>query len=108
MEYLLVKWVHIISSTILFGTGIGSAFYMFMANRHGQVSDVYFAPRHVVFADWVFTSPAVVIQLVTGLWLVELAGYEYSDSWVVWALILYFFIGIIMFQKIFLNPKRFF
>lgn len=28
MEYLIVKWLHVLSSTILFGTGIGSAFYM--------------------------------------------------------------------------------
>jgi uncharacterized membrane protein len=33
MDYIVVKWVHILSSTILFGTGIGSAFYLFMANR---------------------------------------------------------------------------
>ena len=33
MDYIFLKWAHIISSTILFGTGIGSAFYMFMANR---------------------------------------------------------------------------
>ena len=25
--YLLLKWVHILSSTILFGTGIGIAFF---------------------------------------------------------------------------------
>ncbi len=30
MEYLVVKWLHILSSTLLFGTGLGSAFYMFL------------------------------------------------------------------------------
>jgi hypothetical protein len=43
MEYLLVKWVHIVSSTILFGTGIGSAFCLFMANRSKEVPSIYFA-----------------------------------------------------------------
>ena len=28
MEYLALKWIHILSSTVLFGTGIGSAFYL--------------------------------------------------------------------------------
>ena len=28
MTYLVIKWLHVLSSTILFGTGIGSAFYM--------------------------------------------------------------------------------
>jgi len=31
MAYLIVKWMHILSSTILFGAGVGSAFHMFMA-----------------------------------------------------------------------------
>lgn len=51
--YLWLKWVHIISSTILFGTGIGSAFYLFMANRRKDIAGIYFATRHVVIADWV-------------------------------------------------------
>ena len=32
-EYAIVKTIHVISSTLLFGTGIGSAFYMFFASR---------------------------------------------------------------------------
>ena len=32
MEYVLVKTLHVIASTILFGTGIGSAFYMLLAS----------------------------------------------------------------------------
>jgi uncharacterized membrane protein len=93
MEYVIVKWIHILSSTILFGTGIGSAFYMFMANRRKEIAGIYFATRHVVIADWLFTTPAVIIQLVSGLWLLHLTGYSLSDSWVVWGLVLYFFAG---------------
>ena len=33
MDYLTVKWLHVLSSTLLFGTGLGSAFYMFFTNR---------------------------------------------------------------------------
>lgn len=33
MEYLIVKWLHIVSSTVLFGTGLGSAYYIFFAGR---------------------------------------------------------------------------
>jgi uncharacterized membrane protein len=80
MEYLLVKWVHIVSSTILFGTGIGSAFCLFMANRSKEVPSIYFATRTVVIADFLFTSPAAVVQLLTGLWLLRLTGYSLSDS----------------------------
>jgi uncharacterized membrane protein len=93
MEYLLVKWIHIVSSTILFGTGLGSAFCLFMANRSKDVPSIHFATRTVVVADFLFTMPTVVIQLVTGLWLLRLTGYSLGDGWVKWALALYFFAG---------------
>jgi uncharacterized membrane protein len=93
MEYFLVKWLHIVSSTILFGTGIGSAFYVFMANRSREVTSIYFASRTVVVADFLFTAPAAAIQLLTGLWLLRLTGYSLTDGWVQWGLALYFFAG---------------
>ncbi len=94
MEYLVLKWVHILSSTILFGTGIGSAFYMFMANRSKDIASIHFAVRHVVIADWLFTTPAIVLQLVTGIWLVIETGHEFSDTWIILAIALYIFAGI--------------
>lgn len=93
MDYLLLKWIHILSSTILFGTGIGSAFYMFMANRRGDIAGIYFATRHVVIADWLFTAPSVIIQLLTGISLAYVMDYPMSQGWVLWALMLYVFAG---------------
>lgn len=93
MDYLLLKWLHILSATILFGTGIGSAFYLFAANRRKNIADIYFAVRHVVIADWLFTAPAVIVQFLTGVAMVHIAGYSYSDFWIMWDLILYFFAG---------------
>lgn len=93
MEYLILKWIHVISATILFGTGIGSAFYLFMASRSKDIGAIYFAAKHVVIADWIFTTPAVIIQLLTGIALVYHVGYSFTDSWVLWGLVLYFFAG---------------
>ncbi len=93
MDYLLLKWIHILSSTILFGTGIGSAFYMFMANRRKDTASIYFATRHVVIADWLFTTPAVVIQLLSGAALVKAGGLSWDDAWIAWGLGLYLFVG---------------
>ena len=93
MDYLLLKWIHILSSTILFGTGIGSAFFMFMANRRKDVAGIYFATKHVVIADWLFTTPAVLVQLLSGAALVHTMGYAWTDKWIVWGLALYFFAG---------------
>lgn len=93
MDYLWLKLIHILSATILFGTGIGSAFYMFMANRRKDIAGIYFATRHVVIADWLFTTPSVLIQLVTGLALTSVLGLPLTEGWVFWSLILYFFAG---------------
>lgn len=93
MSYLLVKWIHIVSSTILFGTGIGSAFYMFRANRRGRVEEIHFAARNVVLADWLFTTPSVVVQFLSGAALVHILGYSFSDFWIAWGLGLYLFAG---------------
>lgn len=94
MDYYLLKWIHILSSTILFGTGVGSAFYMFLANRSRNLSAMYFAVRHVVIADWLFTTPSVIVQLLSGIGLLYVTGYDLNDSWVLWGIILYFSAGI--------------
>jgi hypothetical protein len=56
MTYLLVKWLHILSSTVHFGTGLGSAFYMFFASRTRNAQAIAVVTRHVVIADWMFTT----------------------------------------------------
>ncbi|MEO6608977.1 MAG: DUF2269 domain-containing protein [Aestuariivirga sp.] len=105
MDYLLLKWIHILSSTILFGTGLGSAFYMFMANRRKEIAGIYFAARHVVIADWLFTAPAVAIQFITGLLLVHIQGYSLTDGWVMLAVALYFFAGACWLPVVWLQIK---
>lgn len=89
MEYLFVKWIHVLSSTLLFGTGLGSAFYMFFANRSGDVRAIAVVSRRVVWADWIFTAPTGVLQPLSGAYLVMLAGIPWSASWIVWSVVLY-------------------
>lgn len=93
MLYLCVKWLHVLSSTVLFGTGVGTAFCMLMANRTRDLNAIRFATRTVVTADWLFTTPAVIVQPMTGYMLARLAGYPLSTPWLVAAIILYIFAG---------------
>lgn len=79
--YLLAKWLHILSSTVLFGTGIGTAFQMVWAMRTGRIETIYSVASGVVVADWLFTLPAGIVQPLTGLWLVHLAGYGVAEPW---------------------------
>ncbi|MDV6332410.1 DUF2269 domain-containing protein [Asticcacaulis sp. 201] len=93
MLYLCVKWLHILSSTVLFGTGVGTAFFMLMANFSRDLRAIAFATRTVVMADWCFTTPAVIIQPLTGLALVHMAGYSLTAPWLMAAMGLYVFAG---------------
>ena len=93
MEYLIIKFVHVLSSTLLFGTGLGSAFYMFFTNRSRDVRAIAVVTRRVVWADWLFTTPTAIIQPATGLYLVHLMGIPLATTWVAWALALYVLAG---------------
>jgi len=79
--YLTVKILHIISSTILFGTGIGIAFFMFRSHFSDNIQEKFYAARNTVLADYIFTFPAVIIQPLTGIWLIYLVGYDWTDLW---------------------------
>ena len=93
MEYLVVKWLHVLSSTVLFGTGLGSAFYMFFTNRSGDVRAIAIVTRRVVAADWLFTTPTAIVQPLTGFWLLHLSGMPWTAGWVLWSLVLYVIAG---------------
>lgn len=67
IEYVPAKWLHILSSTVLFGTGIGSAYYMLFVSLTRDPRAVAVVSRYVVIADWLFTATTVVFQLLSGL-----------------------------------------
>lgn len=87
--YLLARWLHILSSTVLFGTGIGTAFQMVWAMRTGKVETVHSVASGVVWADWLFTTPAGIVQPLTGLWLIYIAGYSLAEPWLLATYALY-------------------
>jgi len=93
MTYLVVKWLHILSSTLLFGTGLGSAFYLFCASRTRDPRVIAPVVRLVVIADWAFTTPTVILQPLTGLWMVHLAGYPLTSTWLLVSIALYLLAG---------------
>lgn len=94
MEYQIVKWLHIMSSTLLFGTGLGSAYYMFFTSLTRHPPLVATVVRYVVRADWMFTAPTVIFQPLSGLYLMHLAGYPLSSTWIMWSIALYVLAGV--------------
>lgn len=89
MDYLTLKWLHVLSSTVLFGTGIGSAFYLLTAVTTRNPVLIAHLARWVVRADWVFTATTAVLQPLTGWWMLRIADFEPTTRWVVWSLGLY-------------------
>jgi len=87
--YLLAKWLHILSSTVLFGTGIGTAFQMVRAMATQDPRMIHQVAKAVVLADWLFTTPAGIIQPLTGLWLIHLQGWSLTEPWLLAAYGLY-------------------
>jgi uncharacterized membrane protein len=91
--YLWLKWAHVVSSTVLFGMGAGIAFFFIRAQRTGDVRVIAAVGREVVIADAIFTASAVVLQPLTGLAMIRLAGFPLSLPWLRCSIALYLLIG---------------
>lgn len=87
--YLLVKWLHIVSSTVLFGFGAGTAWYLWNSHLTGDAAVIAKVGRMVVKADWIFTGTSGVLQPVSGILLIKLAGYSLAEPWLLAAYALY-------------------
>jgi uncharacterized membrane protein len=93
IPYVPLKAVHIVSSTILFGTGLGTAFFKWAVDRSGNVAAIRVVSERVVLADWLFTSPAIIVQAVTGVALARSMGFPLTHGWVAYAIALYCIAG---------------
>jgi len=91
--YALLKFVHILSATLLFGTGLGTAFFLWMSHRSGNVAGIANAARLSVLADELFTTPAVIVQPLSGIALMHQVGYSWHSSWLQAAIALYLLAG---------------
>jgi len=92
-SYLLLRLIHILSATILAGTGLGIAFFMFMANRTNNPEAIAITARHVVLADWLFTTPAIITQFITGIWLMVRLDYSFTSVWFMMVISIFLFVG---------------
>jgi len=91
--YLWIKLLHILSATVLFGTGMGTAFFMLRAYLSNNDDAMTVTTRNVVLADWLFTTPAVGTQLATGLWLTSKLGIAFDSVWFASVIGLFVFVG---------------
>jgi uncharacterized membrane protein len=105
VEFLVLKWLHILGATLIFGTGIGTAFHFWFALRGRNVPAIAAAAHATVIADFVFTLPAVLAQPVTGALLAFRAGYPLGTRWIVWAIALYLAAGACWVPVVFIQVR---
>lgn len=89
---LWLKAAHVLSAAIIFGTGLGIAFFTWFgyrsAMRGGTLEALRSTLRLTVVADAWLTAPAVVFQMVSGLLLMDAHGWPLVSAWsiAVWSL----------------------
>lgn len=105
MEYVIVKWLHILSSTFLFGTGIGSAWYLLFAVISRNVAAIAVVTRIVVIADWLFTGTTMIAQPATGFYLIHLAGYPLHSAWIMYSIGLFVLAALCWFPVVWLQMR---
>jgi uncharacterized membrane protein len=91
--YFALKLVHILGSAVLFGTGLGIAFFLWMAHHTRDASAIAQTARIVVVADVVFTATAVIVQPLSGAAIAWRAGYSLLEPWILLSLVLYVLVG---------------
>lgn len=94
MAYLVLKFLHLLGGTVILGTGIGIAFFMLMAHLSEDAVFIARTAGLVVIADFVFTATAVVVQPITGYFLLQEIGGSLTDGWVAASLVLYVVTGL--------------
>jgi uncharacterized membrane protein len=90
---------------VLFGTGLGIAFFFFRARGETQPAARYFAAQTTVLADFLFTLPAVVLQPVTGFWLIAHSGYRWNEPWLLATYALYIVAGVCWVPVVFIQIR---
>ena len=102
--YFLVKTLHVLSATILFGTGLGTAFFFWSA-RNGEDAVRLHAARTTDKADFLFTLPAVIVQPASGAWLIARAAYDPGDLWLAATYGLYVLVGLCWLPVVWLQMR---
>ena len=69
------------------------AFFMLAANLSGNPATIAGTARIVVRADFLFTLPAVIVQPLSGAWLILYGGFAWNDYWLVLTYALYVLAG---------------
>ncbi len=87
---LVLKFVHVLAAAAMFGSSLGIAVFMLLAQRSGNTSVVALTARFVVSVELMVVAGAVALQPISGLALAWAIGLSPLDEfWIVLSLVLY-------------------
>lgn len=96
-SYLIWKTAHVISAAVLFGTGLGIAFFAWFgyrrALRSGSIEALRMVLQLTVLGDSIFTAPAVVFQILSGLVLLHLNHWSLASPWALTSIGIFVLVG---------------
>ena len=67
---------------------------MFRSWFSDNIDEKLYATRNTVFADYLFTLPAVVIQPLSGIALIYIADFDWTDFWLMATYVIYIVVGL--------------
>ena len=102
---IALRWLHVIGSTVLLGTGAGIAFFMVMAHRTRDPALIAHTASVVVVADYVFTATAVIVQPITGALLVQTVGWGWTHGWIWVSILLYVVTGALWLPVVWMQSR---
>jgi uncharacterized membrane protein len=91
--YLWLKWLHVISATVLLGTGTGISFFAVRAHRTRNIQVIASMMGDVRVANAMFMATAVVLAPLTGFAMVRTAHFPVVLLWLRSSVFLYAVVG---------------
>lgn len=77
----LIRLLHVVSSALMFGVGVGAFWFMVTTVRSGNPAAIATTTRNAVRAEWFIAAPVAVIQPTTGYLLMLHLGYPLRSPW---------------------------
>ncbi len=65
-----------------------------MADRSKNLEHINVTNRNVVTADWMFTTPTIIFQPISGIWMANIIGLPLTTFWISASIGLYILAGV--------------
>ena len=89
----MIRLLHIISSALMLGVGVGAFWFMLTTVRSGNPMAIAVTTRNAVRAEWFIAAPVALLQPLTGYLLMIQLGYPLRTMWFLAVVALYVIAG---------------